>query len=166
MWRYAGVLMTSGIMVARTNQYKGFVKYQHPSLWRKLGQTKGKRQVRDSIAKKIGGYCHVSMSYTRSQLFVFFRSLVKDDEIAPKVVALLGLQPEEIAFLMESKSVTKKVQKIYETARSFIEDETEHEVELFGGFGVKKIQNPEPEKIELEIPIKKDSKAQSSLFDF
>lgn len=93
---------------------------------------------------------------------------MKDDEIAPKIAALLGLQPEEIAFLMESKSVTKKVQKIYETASCLIENETDHEVELFGGFvtGDQKIQNPEPEKIEPEISIKKDSKAQSSLFDF
>lgn len=168
MWRYAGVLMTAGIIVARSHRSSGFVKYQPPSLWRKLGQTKGMRLVRDSTAKKIGTHCHVSMSYTRSQLFAFFRNLLKDDDIAPKVVALLGLQPEEIAFLMESKSVTKKVQKIYETARSLIENETEHEVELFGGFGIKiqKIQNPEPEKIEPEISIKKDSKAQSSLFDF
>ncbi|MCX9080799.1 MAG: replication factor C large subunit [Candidatus Methanoperedens sp.] len=168
MWRYAGVLMTAGIIVARSHRSSGFVKYQPPSLWRKLGQTKGMRLVRDSTAKKIGMHCHVSMNYTRSQLFVFFRSLMKDHEIAPKVVALLGLQPEEIAFLMESKSVTKKILKIYETARCLVENEIDHEVELFGGFVTRdqKIPIPEPEKIEPEISSKKDSKAQSSLFDF
>jgi replication factor C large subunit len=168
MWRYAGVLMTSGIMVARSHRYGGFVKYQPPSLWRKLGQTKGMRQVRDSTARKIGTHCHVSMSFTRSQLLPFFRLLLNDDEYAPEIAALLKLEPEEIAFLIESKSVTKKVQKIYDTARSLTEKETEHEVELFGGFGVKdtKIKISEPERKEPEISVKKNSKSQSSLFDY
>lgn len=166
MWRYAGVLMTSGIMVARTNRYKGFVKYQPPSLWRKLGQTKGTRQVRDSIAKKIGTYCHVSMSYTRSQLLPFFRQALKNDEYAPSVTALLGLEPEEIAFLTESKSVTKKIQKIYDEAQSMIEKETEHDIELFGGFGALKIETEEESDDEPEAGVRKETKAQSSLFDF
>jgi replication factor C large subunit len=155
-------------MVARSHRYGGFVKYQPPSLWRKLGQTKGMRQVRDSTARKIGTHCHVSMSFTRSQLLPFFRLLLNDDEYAPEIAALLKLEPEEIAFLIESKSVTKKVQKIYDTARSLTEKETEHEVELFGGFGVKdtKIKISEPERKEPEISVKKNSKSQSSLFDY
>lgn len=168
MWRYAGILMTAGIMVSRSHRYGGFVKYQPPSLWRKLGQTKGMRQVRDSTARKIGTHCHVSMSFTRSQLLPFFRFIINNDESAPGIVALLGLEPEEIAFLMEKKSVTKNVQKIYETALSLILKETEHEVELFGGFGVmqKKVQITEQKKKEPEIPVKKEGKSQSSLFDF
>lgn len=159
--------MTSGIMVARANNYKEYVKYQPPSLWRKLGQTKGTRNIRDSIAKKIGTYCHVSMSYTRSQLFPFFRMAIKNDEYAPSVVALLELEPEEIAFLAGSKSVTKKVQKIFDEARSMIEIETEHDIELFGGFGAKsdgesvKVEDDEP-----EIEVRKETKSQKSLFDY
>ncbi len=162
MWRYAGVLMTSGIMVARTNRYKGFVKYQPPSLWRKLGQTKSTRHVRDSTAKKIGTYCHVSMSYTRSQLLPFFRMAIKNDEYAQSVTALLGLEPEEIAFLMESKSVTKNIQKIFDDAQLMIEKETEHEIEVFGGFSEKSEKEEEAPQIE----VRKETKTQKLLFDF
>ncbi|MDO8726742.1 MAG: replication factor C large subunit [Candidatus Methanoperedens sp.] len=170
MWRYAGVLMTSGIMVARTNRYTGFVKYQPPSLWRKLGQTKGKRQLRDSVAKKIGTYCHVSMSYTRSQLFPFFRSAIKNDEYAPSITAILRLEPEEIMFLEGSKSVTKNIQKIFDEAQLMIEKETEHEIEVFGGFGANTGIEDEGEDDDVvtkpEINAKKETKSQSSLFDF
>ncbi|HEY9246398.1 MAG TPA: replication factor C large subunit, partial [Candidatus Methanoperedens sp.] len=165
LWRYAGVLMTAGIVVARSNHYSGFVKFQPPSLWRKLGQTRGMRQVRDSTAKKIGIHCHVSMSYTRAHMFVFFRAMMKDDECAPLIAALLGLEPEEIAFLMEAKSVTKKVQKIYDEAQSMIERETGHEIELFGGFGARKEEKPGM-KEETGKDIVKEVKSQSSLFDF
>jgi len=165
--------MTAGVIVARSHRYGGFVKYQPPSLWKKLGQTKGMRQVRDSTAKKIGTYCHVSMSFTRSHLFPFFRLLITNEKYAPNVTASLGFEPEEIAFLLESKSVTKKVQKIYDEAQSLEEKETEHGVELFGGFGSKdiKIIAPEPEKSKPELnkpeaPVRKEGKSQSSLFDF
>ncbi len=168
MWRYAGVLMTAGMIVSRSYRYSGFVKYQPPSLWRKLGQTKGMRHVRDSTAKKIGVHCHVSMSFTRSQLLPFFMMMLKDEEYAPKVTALIGLEPDEIAFLAGSKSVTKKVQKIYDEAQAMIEKEVEHEVELFGGFGARgkesEAEEEEPEKEEPEV--KKEVKTQSSLFDF
>ncbi len=167
MWRYASVLMTSGIMVARTNVYNGFVKYQPPSLWRKLGQTKGTRNVRDSIAKKIGTYCHVSISFARSRLFPFFRMAIKNDEYAPSVTALLGLEPDEIGFLAGSKSVTKNIQKIFDDAQWMIEKETDHEIEFFGGFGAKSDNGKEEESDEEpEVEVKKETKSQRSLCDF
>ena len=169
MWRYAGVMMTAGIVAARSRRYTGFVKFQPPSLWRKLGQTKSMRYIRDSTAKKIGTHCHISTAYTRSQLLPFFRMMLENEECAPRVAALLTLETEEIAFLMGSKSVTKKVQKIYDEAQSFMEKEIEHEIELFGGFGAKAANSlieDENTDEEPEVEVKKEVKAQSSLFDF
>jgi len=153
MWKYAGILMTSGIVVARSHRYTGFIKLQSPSVWKKLGSARGLRQIRDSISKKIGKHCHVSMSYTRSNLIPFFRLMMKSKEYAPSITALLGLEPEEIAYLMESKSITKKVQKIYDEARAMVEKEIEEEIEL----SFKKEEKAE---------TKKEVKSQSSLFDF
>lgn len=167
MWRYASVMMTAGIVVARSHRYTGFTKYQSPSVWRKLGHTKSMRQVRDSAAKKIGTHCHVSMSFTRSHLMPFFRTMLQHEESAPRVAAILAFEPEEIAFLKEAKSITKQVQKIYDEAQTLIEQETEHEIELFGRFRTSPSdsahEKPEPE--ERKEP-KKDVKPQSSLFDF
>ncbi|MCE8423286.1 MAG: replication factor C large subunit [Candidatus Methanoperedens sp.] len=169
MWRYASVMMTSGIVVSRSGHYSGYSKFNTPSFWRKLGQTKSMRSIRDSAAKKIGTHCHVSMSFARSRLMPFFRLMLRNDNYSIQVAAILGLIPEEIAFLTESKSVTKKVQKIYDEAQKLAETETIHEIEVFGGFGVKrsevKIENMEKED-KPEVKIKKDANSQSSLFDF
>lgn len=165
MWRYASVLMTSGIVVSRCGHYSGFTKFQPPSYWRKLGQTKGMRSIRDSTAARIGAHCHVSMSFARSRLMPFFRLIIKDGKYSIPVTAVLGLVPEEIAYLNESKSVTKQMLQIYSEAQKLIENDKIHEIELSGGFGAAP-----PEKIEkvdkTELKIKKDSKSQSSLFDF
>ncbi len=166
MWRYASVLMTSGMVVARSHRYTGFVKYQPPSLWRKLGQTRGLRQVRDSTCTKIGSHCHVSTSFARSQLLPFFRMMLKDEECAPYVAALLSLEQEEIAFLLESKSVTKNIKKIYDETQALREAEVQHEVELFGGFGRRMEAKEKEPEVKVEKEEKKEVKSQSSLFDF
>ena len=59
------------------------------------------------------------------------------------------------------------MQKIYEESRALIERETEHEIEVFGGFGLRgeMVEEIEVEE-EPEIKSKKDVKPQSSLFDF
>ncbi|MDP2846210.1 MAG: hypothetical protein Q8N79_09110, partial [Candidatus Methanoperedens sp.] len=84
--------------------------------------------------------------------------------------ALLALEPEEIAFLTGSKSVTKTIQKTYEEAQAMREAEVEHEVEVFGGFGKRSVKAEDepgmPVKEKPETNVKKETKAQSSLFDF
>jgi hypothetical protein len=95
---------------------------------------------------------------------------MKNENCAIGVAALLALEPEEIAFLTESKTISKKVQAIYDDAHSLIEAQIEHEIEVFGGFKVKsqtveEAEVPEFEE-EQEVRVKKDVKPQSSLSDF
>ncbi len=168
MWRYAGLLMSGGITTAKSNHHSGFVKYQPPSLWKKLGHTKGMRSVRDSTAGKIGAHCHVSMSFTRFALMPFFRFIMNDEKYAAEICALIGFEPEEIAFLTGSKSVSKKVNRIHETAITLLKEETERQVRLAGGFGdmEKKDQISMHKKEESHIPVKKERRKQRSLFDY
>ncbi len=135
MWRYASVLMTSGMVVSRSTRYTGYTKFQFPSIRKTLGQTKGVRALRDSVAKKIGTKCHVGKSFARSQLFQFFKMLMKDERHASSIAAALELEPEEISFLVESKSITKNVQKIYDESRILIEKDKIQDIEIYGRFG-------------------------------
>jgi len=138
LWRYASLLMTGGVSAVRTHSHSGYNKYQAPQFWRKLGQTRAKRNIRDSLAGKVGGICHVSSAYARTDLIWFFKHLMKSKVHSVGLAAELKLDPDEIAFLMDTKPTTKKVGKIYDEAQQLIKDEIEHDIEVFGGFGQEK----------------------------
>lgn len=140
LWRYASLLMTGGVSAVRTHSHSGYNKYQAPQFWRKLGQTRAKRNIRDSLAGKIGGICHVSGAYARTDLIWFFKHLMKSKVHSVGLAAELKLDPDEIAFLMDTKPTTKKVGKIYDEAQQLMKDEIEHDIEVFGGFGQEKTE--------------------------
>lgn len=182
MWRYAGILMTAGITVSKTVEYKGYTKFQVPSYWKSLGQKKVARSIRDSLAQKIGLHCHVSKGFARIELIPFFRMLLEEDienakkkggvggESAVNIVALLGLNVEEIEYLGVSPDIA---QKIYDASRLVIEEDTKHNIEIFGGFGktdkLDEIDENETDEIDKEVKKREKESSdtgQSTLFDF
>jgi replication factor C large subunit len=130
LWRYAGLLMTGGVQAAKEARRHGYVAFRPPSLWRRMGQTRKARSVRDSAAKKIARRCHVSASFARAELMSFVGLLLKNKRIAVHLAAELDLEMEEIALLMGSTSATKKVQAIYEEAQRLRAAEEIEEIEL------------------------------------
>ena len=137
LWKYAGEMMTCGVQAARSKKHHGYTPYKPPSIWRKLGQSKSVRVVRDSIATKIGKNCHVSQRYARAELIPFLKTLFNKKESAIGISAMLDLNQNEIAFLLGTKVGAKpdtKTQKIYDSAQKCIMHATEHTIETFGGF--------------------------------
>ncbi len=191
LWRYAGFLMTGGIQASRTSRRSGYIAFRPPGIWRRLGQSRKARNVRDSAAKKIGARCHVSAGFARSELMDFLGMLLKSKKLAPKIAAELDLNPDEIALLTESAATTKKVQAIFEEAQKIKESELFEEIEM-GWHGAAqrsldraseeisdphliKAARPKPDTQQAtnqEVKSKPDSakaqaiKRQKSLFDF
>jgi replication factor C large subunit len=130
LWRYAGFLMTGGVQAAKAARGHGYVAFRPPSLWRRMGQTRKARGVRDSAARKIARRCHVSAAFVRMELMGFVGLLLKDKRIAASLAAELELEAEEIALLMGSTPTTKKVQVIFEEAQKIKEAEAVKDIEL------------------------------------
>jgi replication factor C large subunit len=173
LWRYAGFMMTSGVQTSRSIQKRGYLAFKPPSLWRRLGQTRRARNVRDSASSKLARHCHVGTGYARTELLGFLGMLLKNKDLAPKVAALLELNSEEIALVMGSSSSTKKVQTIHEEAQKLLEAEREEKIEMGwvskGEIGKKASTAPAPpEKPHETEPQKKspEEKRQRSLLDF
>jgi replication factor C large subunit len=177
LWRYASLLMTGGVSAVKTQKYSGYIKYQSPQFWKKLGQNKAKRTIRDSTAGKIGKLCHVSREYARSELIYFFKKLMKNREHSVDLCVELKLDPDEIAFLLDAKPTTAKIKKIYDEAVQVIQQEVEHDIEMFGGFThvpvkqrTSKMEDVNTDKDQNRAKIdensKKSNKSQSSILDF
>ena len=133
MWRYASMLMVCGAAISKTRPYPGFIKYQQPSLWKRLGQTRSKRDLRDNIASKIGEHSFESMRYSRNNLLELYSRMVKDEESAIEITAGLGLELEELIYLSGSTKASKKLQKIYDEAQELLLEgkEKSEEMEFF-----------------------------------
>lgn len=159
LWRYAGFLMTGGVQAARTYRRSGYIAFRPPALWRRMGQSKKARNVRDSAAKKIGARCHVSAGFARSELMDFLGLLLKSKKLAPAVAAELDLNPDEIALLMQSTPTTKKVQTIFEEAQKIRETDLAEEIDLGWHSTAQKSleQGSEEEVVPLDkaIPLEK-----------
>ncbi len=131
MWRYASMLMVCGTAVSKTRPYPGFIKYQPPSLWKKMGQIRSKRDLRDNIASKVGVHNFESMRYSRNNLLELYSRMLKNEESAIEITAGLGLELEELIYLSGSTKASKKLQKIYDRAQELLlegkeeSDETE-----------------------------------------
>ncbi|MDI3539164.1 MAG: replication factor large subunit [Methanolobus sp.] len=118
MWRYASMLMTGGTVVSKSRlRGGGFEKYQPPSLWRRMGQIRSRRNMRDNIASKIGAHSHESMRYSRTELAFVYSRLLEDDDYAAQVVATLDLDPDELVQLTGNRKLTKRLQEIYDRSR-------------------------------------------------
>lgn len=125
MWRYASMLMVCGAAVSKTRPYPGFIKYQPPSLWKKMGQIRSKRDLRDNIASKIGEHSFESMRYSRNNLLELYSRMLKNEESAIEITAGLGLELEELIYLSGSTKASKKLQKIYNGAQELLLEEKE-----------------------------------------
>ena len=130
LWRYASFLMTGGVQAAKAARCHGYVAFRPPSLWRRMGQTRKARSVRDSAAQKIGRRCHVSAGFARSELMVFVGLLLKDKKTAAPLAAELDLGEEEIALLLGSAPTTKKVQTLFEEALKIRNAEEIEDIEM------------------------------------
>jgi hypothetical protein len=105
-------------------------------------------------------------------LLPFFKMMMRNKRYTSNIAALLELNPEEITFILDAKSETKEVQKIYEDAQFLIKGEANREIELYGKFregktiaGLKE-EKKEKDVISKERDIDIKEKIQRSLADY
>ncbi|WP_423744329.1 replication factor C large subunit (plasmid) [Haladaptatus sp. SPP-AMP-3] len=137
-WRYAGDNMTAGVAAARQGTKGGWTRYGPPSYWRKLGSSRGKRDTRDYIARKIAEESGISMSTARREVIPFLSAMThhcKNRELTVAMAAQYDLEEKHVAFVTGSGKTTNKVQSIVEDAEeSKAEAAVEHSGGAFEGF--------------------------------
>ncbi|MDY0267321.1 MAG: replication factor C large subunit [Methanimicrococcus sp.] len=131
MWRYASFLTTVGPMSVRTKEYFGFIKYTSPTRWKRMGQTRGVRNLRDNIAVKISNRHQKSMRFSRNEMIPYYRRLMENEEYAVALAGESDFDMDELVYLLKAKSATKKVQSVYEKSREIAALKKPAEAEFF-----------------------------------
>ncbi|WP_277542021.1 replication factor C large subunit [Haloarcula laminariae] len=136
-WRYAGDAMTAGVAAARDGEKGGWTRYGPPSYWSKLGRSKGARNTRDYIARKIAAIDGVSMRTARREIMPFLATMTHhctNRELTVAMAATYELEADHVSFITGSGESTNKVQSIVEDAERLREEAAvEHSGGAFEG---------------------------------
>ncbi|MFC6727609.1 replication factor C large subunit [Natronoarchaeum mannanilyticum] len=136
-WRYAGDNMTAGVAAARQGSKGGWTRYGPPSYWSKLGRSKGTRQTRDGIARRIAETSGTSIGTARRRVLPFLSVMThhcKNRELTVRMAAAYDLDAKELSFVTGSGEDTNKIQSIVEDAEELREDAAvEHSGGAFEG---------------------------------
>ncbi|WP_327052939.1 replication factor C large subunit [Halomicrococcus gelatinilyticus] len=123
-WRYAADNMTAGVAAARQGEKGGWTRYGPPSTWRKLGSSRGARDTRDYIARKIAQEGGVSMSTARRQIIPYLAEMThhcKNRELTVAMAARYDLEEKHVAFVTGSGKTTNKVENVVADAQQLRE---------------------------------------------
>jgi len=132
-WRYATDNMTAGVAAARRGSKGGWTRYGPPSYWSKLGRSRGTRNKRDYVARKIAAESGVSMSTARREVMPYLATMThhcRNRELTVAMAARYDLDAEHVSLVTGSGEDTNKVQSIVEDAERLREEAA---VEASGG---------------------------------
>jgi replication factor C large subunit len=136
-WRYATDNMTAGVAAARDGTKGGWTRYGPPSYWSKLGRSKGTRETRDDIARRIAETSGTSIGTARRRVLPFLATMThhcKNRELTVRMAAEYDLNEKQISFITGSGEDTNKVQSVVEDAQELrAEAAVEHSGGAFEG---------------------------------
>ncbi|MFB6110452.1 MAG: replication factor C large subunit [Halodesulfurarchaeum sp.] len=136
-WRYVSDNVIAGVAAAREGTKGGWTRYGPPSYWSKLGRSRGTRETRDYVARKIAEGSGTSMGTARRAILPYLAAMThhcKNRELTVAMTAAYDLEAEHVSFVTESGTDTNKVQSIVEDARALRERAAvEHSGGAFAG---------------------------------
>jgi replication factor C large subunit len=128
-WRYATDFMGPGVALSKNDTYRKFTKLTGSQAFRLMGQTRGKRALRDRIAEKMEEKMHVSLEVAYT-MFPSFEIIFSNDEMAYEISSFLQLEDDEIKRFRKRKIPKKVINKmekeIFEAKRKEQEENSKH----------------------------------------
>lgn len=114
-WRYANDQMTAGVAASRNGYHSGWTRWGPPSLWRKLGSTRGTRNTRNSITKELVSELVVSINTAQTSILPFIQSMIhhcKPRDLTTDIVSIYRFDESQVSFITGSGENTNKVEDI------------------------------------------------------
>ncbi len=118
-WRYATNHLTAGVASSRDGPKGGWTRYGPPGYRRRLGQSRGSRNVRDAIARRIAEHGAMSVATARREVLPYVGAMThhcKPRAFTESVATAFELDAKELSYLTGSGADTNKVTSIVEAA--------------------------------------------------
>ncbi|MEK6958253.1 MAG: replication factor C large subunit [archaeon] len=140
--RYSTELAAEGVALSKSSVSNDFVMYQFPGLLSMLSRTSSLRALKRELGSKIGAKTHSSSREVVSNDLPFFKMVFADKKKAVGCTALFGLTEKEVAFLLDTKPETKKVQSIMEESQKIIDERARPKRFFYGPVQEEDLQGP------------------------
>lgn len=167
-WKYASDFMGIGVAMSKKDTYKKFTPIQSPKTFRFMGQTRGKRNLRDDIAEKMSKKLHIS-HYEAISMFPYLEKMFENNELAWDIADFLELEDKEIK-RFRSRKIPKSVcdKKEKEKEAKLVEEIKEWKLAQKDNVVEVKEEPVETQQEEVieKKPKKEDKTKQVSLFNF
>jgi len=106
-WKYTYELMSLGVALSKEETYRKFSRFTNSSIFSMLSKSRGKRDLKDRVAEKIGEKLHSSKKVVKEQ-FPYMEIMFQNNETAYDLAIYYGLTDEEVKLFRSRKIKIKK----------------------------------------------------------
>jgi replication factor C large subunit len=106
-WKYTYELMSLGVALSKDETYRKFSRFTNSSIFSMLSKSRGKRDLKDRVADKMGEKLHSSKKVVKEQ-FPYMEIMFQNDETAYDLATYYGLSDDEIKLFRSRKIKVKK----------------------------------------------------------
>ncbi|MDD4468032.1 MAG: replication factor C large subunit [Candidatus ainarchaeum sp.] len=116
--KYSIFLSTCGVGLSRRKDYNFFQPLSFPTLLSSLSKSSSLREIRKSIALKIGEKIHCSKNQVL-QDFYYFKTLFEIEKNTVGYIQNFGFEDKEVAFLLGLKEKDKRVLGLIKESKEY-----------------------------------------------
>ncbi len=168
LWGYAADMMTCGVSLAKSRDYRGYVRINFPLWLMKMSRSRAMRETRSNLAAKLGKMTHNSEKRVLQDILPYFKAMyAQDREFRLHMTRRLNLSEEEVGFLLDTKADTHPVRHVFDALRKVdaVSKSAAKEEEAPEEAPPEEVASPEDAAPD-ESPKKEEPKQQKSLFEF
>ena len=104
LWSYATDTMTAGVCTARISNKYTYGRIRFPSYLTKMSRSKSIRAMKSSVCQKLADHLHTSTKRVSTDVLPSLKlMLMSDAELRVSMIRDVGMDAEELAFLMNTK---------------------------------------------------------------
>jgi replication factor C large subunit len=106
-WKYTYELMSLGVALSKEETYRKFSRFANSSIFSMLSKSRGKRDLKDRVAEKMGEKLHASKKVVKEQ-YPYMEIMFQNDETAYEIANYFGLTDDEVKLFRSRKIKVKK----------------------------------------------------------